>query len=131
MEEERERWRIFKGEEAETPLWGFSNLILMVCNFSTFSQTATDGTSSTKKRSLSLDEEKSKEKAGDGTTPGGERGGKRPRVEGLELEVEAQLELKIPDGTAGSRLKLEKVSVTEMAMRQASKHSLYDDILCQ
>lgn len=61
--------------------------------------------------------------AGEGTTLQGERGGKRPRVEGLELEVEAQLELKIPDGAAGNRLKLEKVSVTEMTMRQAAKYN--------
>lgn len=77
---------------------------------------------------MTPDDEKSKEKAADGTAPGGERGGKRPRVEGLELEVEAQLELKIPDGAAGSRLKLEKVGVMEAAMRQTAKHTLHNDM---
>ncbi|KAG5278293.1 hypothetical protein AALO_G00097370 [Alosa alosa] len=54
------------------------------------------------------DGEKTEEKAGEATAEE-ERGGKRPRVEGLQLEVEAQIELKITDGAAGSRLKIEKV----------------------
>ena len=50
------------------------------------------------KRVLSEGEEKEKEKV--------ERDGKRPKIDGVELE--AQLELKIT-AKAGSRLKLEKV----------------------
>lgn len=68
---------------------------------------ATEGTSSSKKRCLSADGDK---KAEETSASAEERGGKRPRVEGIELE--AQLELKITDG-AGSRLKLEKVSGTK------------------
>ena len=69
---------------------------------------ATEGTSSSKKRCLSADGDKKAEETS--ASPAEERGGKRPRVEGIELE--AQLELKITDG-AGSRLKLEKVSGTK------------------
>ncbi|XP_076144371.1 uncharacterized protein LOC143126355 isoform X3 [Alosa pseudoharengus] len=72
------------------------------------SAAATDATSSRKKRPPSPDREKSEEKAGEATTEE-ERGGKRLRVEGLELEVEAQIELKITEGAADSRLKIEKV----------------------
>ncbi|XP_041958542.1 activating transcription factor 7-interacting protein 1-like isoform X3 [Alosa sapidissima] len=72
------------------------------------SAAATDATSSSKKRPPSPDGEKSEEKAREATTEE-ERRGKRPRVEGLELEVEAQIELKITEGAAGSRLKIEKV----------------------
>jgi len=57
------------------------------------------------KRALPEGEEKEKEKV--------ERDGKRPKVDGVELE--AQLELKIT-AKAGSRLKLEKVCMAKFVL---------------